>query len=265
AAAPPRSLAAAAGGPLYPGTPYSRGRSAVERSGSLAPKTSTGDGTVKCPALFLPVNRGLRVLGGPGEPLDLDAVHPGEPRTSFERSAGDVPVQTEPLIDERRRLLLPIDAEDPPGVTLQPGRPEGLPERRRAPGRAVPEHQARLAIDRLVHDAGLLQRVERVRPRLLPVPDAQDHRVGGQPPVGRPGALAGILVHLGRQVHGFVLVVHRKSDRLRVPFLPEPPITHQSWLGLKPGSLPGAFKSNARQAGIEGAVRALHYHDAVPP
>src|SRR5919197_1089851 len=126
------------------------------------------DWFARWPALILAVNRRLRVLGRPGEPLDLDAVHPGESRAAFAGPAGDVPVQAEPLIDEWRRLLLPVHAEHPPGVTRQPGRPERLPVRGRDLGRPVPEHQARLTGDRLVDHAGLRERVERVRPRVLP-------------------------------------------------------------------------------------------------
>src|SRR5260370_41071569 len=146
-----------------PGRPYdlrppeSRTAGPVNCIRWLAPKTSTGDGTVRCPALFLTANLCLRVLGGPGEPLDLDAVHPGEPRAAFERSAGDVPVHTEPLIDERLRLLLPISTEDPPRVTPHPGRAQGLPLRRRGLARAVPEHEAPLPAARLGHSATVLE------------------------------------------------------------------------------------------------------------
>src|SRR5262249_50804078 len=65
--------------------------------------------------------------------------------------------------------------------------------------------------------------------------------------------------------HGFVFVVHGESDRLRVAFLPEPPVGYQSWLRLKPGSPFGAIEGHAGQAGIERAILALDHHDAVTP
>src|SRR5207253_11475828 len=50
-------------------------------------------------ARLLAVNRSPRVFGGPNKPLDLDAVHPGEPAAAFERSAGDVPMRIESLVN----------------------------------------------------------------------------------------------------------------------------------------------------------------------
>src|SRR5262249_40388021 len=114
-----------------------------------------------CGILFAPrgglgVNRRLRILRRPGEPLTLDAVHPGEPWSPFDRPAGDVPVQAGPLVNERRRRLpLPIDPEDPPGVPLEARGTERLMISRRGPGRAIPEHQARLAVDTVMDYAGL--------------------------------------------------------------------------------------------------------------
>lgn len=99
---------------------------------------------------------------------------------------------------------------------LQPGCTPGLTICRGAPGRPIPEHDTRLTVGRIVDHTGLLQEVDRVRARLLAILDTQEHRVGREPPIGRPPALAGILGHLGRQVHGLVLVVHGKRDSLRV-------------------------------------------------
>src|SRR5467141_2522201 len=48
------------------------------------------------------VNRRLRILCRSGEPLDLDAVQPGEHRAAPDASAGNIPVAAGPLIDERR-------------------------------------------------------------------------------------------------------------------------------------------------------------------
>src|SRR5262249_9176839 len=140
----------------------------------------------------LAVDRRLGVLRRPGEPLDLDAVQPDEPRAPLGRPAGDVPVQAEPLLDERRGLVVEaIDTESPPGVILQPGGTPGLPVSRRGLGRGVPEHYARLALRRVVDHPGLLEGVERIRPGVLAVPDTQDRRIGRQALVGRAPALAG--------------------------------------------------------------------------
>src|SRR5438128_1345036 len=61
---------------------------------------------------ILSVYRGLRILSGPGKPLDLDAVHPGEHRASTKSPARDVPVPAGPLVHERRSPPFRIDSKN---------------------------------------------------------------------------------------------------------------------------------------------------------
>src|SRR5262249_22739136 len=117
------------------------------RRAALQASLAAESRTVLClhshlPALLLLVDRRLRVSGCPVDPLHPDAVQLGEARAAFGGSAGDVPVQAGPLIDERRRLYLGIDPEDPPCIPLEPRGAPGLTIGRRRAGRPVPEHDA---------------------------------------------------------------------------------------------------------------------------
>src|SRR2546423_1197106 len=62
---------------------------------------------------FLAVDQSVRILRGPGEPFDLHAVHPDESGAASDGAASNVPMQTCPLVNERRRILFWIEAKDP--------------------------------------------------------------------------------------------------------------------------------------------------------
>src|SRR5262249_57597975 len=94
---------------------------------ALAPKMSTGNGSVKCAAPLLTVNRCLRILRRPGKPLDLNAVQPGEHRASADAPAGDVPVPAGPLVDKRRLPFRAIDRNVPSPAPPPPPPPPPTP------------------------------------------------------------------------------------------------------------------------------------------
>src|SRR5690349_11449911 len=66
----------------------------------------------------LAIDRGLRILRRPGEPFDLNAFHPYQPRASVRRASGNVPVLRGSLIREWRRVGRVFNFENPAGIAL---------------------------------------------------------------------------------------------------------------------------------------------------
>src|SRR2546429_4819801 len=118
-------------------------------------------------------DRGLRILGRPGEPFDLNAVHPDEPWASVGGAARDVPMLCGSLIGEWRGAALGIYSENPARIALDSGCAPRLMVGRRRARWGVPENDARLAFGQVVDDARLLQRGQRIGARARSIPNAQ--------------------------------------------------------------------------------------------
>lgn len=70
------------------------------------------------------------MLCGPGEPFDLNAVHPDEARATVGGPAGDVPVLFDSRVGERSVVGIDIHGEDPTCIALYARCAPGLVEGR---------------------------------------------------------------------------------------------------------------------------------------
>src|ERR1051326_6007860 len=93
------------------------------------------------------------------------------------------------LIGEWRRAGFLIDFENPTSIPLYPRGAPGLMISRRGPCRRVPQNDARLALNHVVDNAGLLHDLQRIGARACSVPNTQHYRIGRQPLVNLTAAL----------------------------------------------------------------------------
>src|SRR5262249_54184668 len=131
----------------------------------------------------------LRVLGSPGEPLDLNAIHPDEPGASVGGAAGDVPMAAGPFVHEWSSVGLTFDFENPACISLDSGRSPGLVVGCSGAGWSVPQDDARLAFGQVMEHARFFHSIDGIGSRAGSVPDAQDRRIGREARVGRAAAL----------------------------------------------------------------------------